>query len=192
MIAPYSSKKKAVNIITQTFDANPSVNIVIGSKGNRTKKISRLAYYAFEKAFNRKGVFLSDNKQGVALCFRSDLGSVRFKELIYELRFAAVLPMSRVLQTLKRESYIKKYRLKCKHLYFWFFGVQKGADQAGFELKNQIFILSKKEQLPILLETSVLRNKVIYERYGFKVYHEWNDSGDGKKLWFMLREPENN
>ena len=151
MVAPYSSKKKAVNIITETFDANPSVNIVIGSKGNRRKKISRLAYYAFEKAFNRKGVFLSDNKQGVALCFRSDGGSVKFKELIYELRFAAVLPMSRVLQTLKRESYIKKHRLKCKHLYFWFFGVQKGADQASLILWNRRDRLSWNKVVPDVL-----------------------------------------
>ena len=45
--ATYTDKKKAIDIINETFDANPSVNIVIGNGGNRKKKISRLASYAF-------------------------------------------------------------------------------------------------------------------------------------------------
>jgi len=93
-----------------------------------------------------------------------------------------------VFETLKREAYIKKHRFKGNHLYFWFFGVKKGGDRAGFELKNYMFDYSKKEQLPILLETSVQRNKEIYERYGFHVYHQWMDSGGGNTLWFMKRD----
>ena len=68
--------------------------------------------------------------------------------------------------------------------------MKKGGDRAGFELKNHIFQYSKQEQLPILLETSVERNKDIYERYGFYVYHEWMDSGGGQSLWFMRRDAQ--
>ncbi len=186
--ANYKHKDKAIDIITDTFDANPSVNIVIGASGNRRKKISRLASYAFIKALNRNGAFMSTNQMGIALCFKSDEGSSNFKELIHEIRFAFSIPVKKVFQTLERESYIKKYRYAGRHLYFWFFGVQKGGDRAGFELKNEIFSYSVQEQLPILLETSVERNKEIYERFGFYVYHEWPDSGDGKTLWFMRRD----
>lgn len=185
-----SAKKIAVQIITETFDANPSVNIVIGTRGNRSRKINRLATYAFQKALNRNGVFLSEDKKGVALCFISDEGTSNLKELIYEIRFAISLSIKKLFQTLKREAYIKKHRYKGRHLYFWFFGVKKEAGQSGFELKNIIFQLSQYEKLPILLETSVKRNKVIYERFGFYVYHQWQDSGDGKILWFMMREAE--
>ena len=106
---------------------------------------------------------------------------------MYELRFAFSIPIKKVFQTLKREAYIKKYRFKDEHLYFWFLAVKKGGEKAGFEMKDYLFNLSEKEQLPILLETSVERNKVIYERYGFKVYHTWPDSGNGNALWFMIR-----
>ena len=188
ILAKHKDKIESVRIIIETFDANPSVNIVIGDKGNRRKKISRLAEYAFIKALNRDGAFLSNNKKGIALCYRSNYGSSNFKEFLYELRFAFSIPIKKVIQTLKREAYIKKHRYQGKHFYFWFFGVQKDADKAGFELKNYLFQLSEKEQLPILLETSVERNKLIYERYGFKVYHVWPDSGDGIALWFMIRE----
>jgi len=186
--ATYTDKKKAIAIITETFDANPSVNIVIGKGGNRRKKISRLGSYVFVKALNRNGAFVSTNKMGIALCFHSGKGASSFKELMYELRFALSIPVKKVFETLKREAYIKKHRYKGNHLYFWFFGVKKGGDRAGFELKNYMFDYSKKEQLPILLETSVQRNKEIYERYGFHVYHQWMDSGGGNTLWFMKRD----
>ena len=189
ILAKLENKNDSVKIIADTFNANPSVNIVIGNKGNRKKKISRLADYAFVKALNRNGAYLSDNKLGTALCFQSDIGSSNLKELYYELRFALSIPILKVIQTLKRESYLKKHRYRDKHLYFWFLGVKKGGGSAGFELKDYLFSLSKKVDLPIILETSVERNKVIYERYGFKVYHEWTDSGDGKTLWFMIRMP---
>ena len=190
MLAEFSDKKIAVDIIYETFDANPSVNIVIGGGGNRKKKISRLAAYAFIKSLNRKGAFFSTNKKGVALCFRSDEGGGNLSEFTHELRFAISIPLIKLFQTLKRERYIKKHRYKDSHLYFWFFGVQKGGGQAGFELKNYLFELAQSIELPILLETSVERNKEIYERYGFKVYHEWPDSGKGKTLWFMKRDPQ--
>ena len=187
ILAKSEDKLDSVRIITETFDANPSVNIVIGEQGNRRKKISRLAEFAFIKALNRNGAFLSDNKMGTALCFHSDGGGSNLKEFYYEMRFALSIPIRKVIQTLKREAYIKKHRFEGEHLYFWFLGVQKGGGKAGFEVKDYLFQLSEKEGLPILLETSVERNKVIYERYGFKVYHEWADSGGGKTLWFMMR-----
>lgn len=188
IIAQRQHKKDSVRIIADTFDANPSVNIVIGDKGNRKKKIRRLADYAFVKALNRKGAYLSDNKMGTALCFASNEKTFSLSEIYYEVRFAFSIPIKKVFQTLKRESYIKKHRIEGDHLYFWFLGVQKGGGQAGFEMKDYLFALSEKEGLPIILETSVKRNKDIYERYGFKVYHEWADSGGGKRLWFMVRE----
>ena len=72
-----SSKDKAVvvEIITKTFDSNPSVNSVIGSSGNRKNKIQRLAEFAYIKAFNKNGAYLSSNKKGAALFYRADQNS---------------------------------------------------------------------------------------------------------------------
>ncbi|XOV66812.1 MAG: hypothetical protein ACFHU9_14395 [Fluviicola sp.] len=188
-LASKEDKQEAVRIITNTFDQNPSVNIVIGSGGNRRKKINRLGNYAFIKAFNRAGAYISSNRKGAALCFESDAKGADFSEFWAELKFAFSIPPKKVIQTLKRESYIKKHRYEGKHLYFWFLGVEKDGEQAVFELKEHLFQLSRQKQLPILLETSVQRNRLVYERYGFEVYHTWNNSGDGKMLWFMMRKP---
>ncbi len=99
--------------------------------------------------------------------------------------------LPRVMEVLKRESYIKKMRPESgEYLYFWFFGVnsQGIGKGAAHEIKNYIFDLSKKEKLPIYLETSVAKNKLIYERYGFETYHTWEDKPKNFELWFMKRD----
>jgi hypothetical protein len=188
VLATIKDKTELVNIISETFDANPSVNIVIGDKGNRKKRVELMAEYAFIKALNRDGAYLSENKKGIALFYHSNYGKSNLKEFFCELRFALSLPIKKVFQALKRETYLKKHRYQGAHFYFWFFGVQKGGGKAGFDLKNALYQLSEQEQLPIVLETSVARNKIVYERYGFKVYHQWSDYGEGHTLWFMKRE----
>lgn len=179
-----------VNIITETFMTNPSVNVVVGEKGNRRKKIKRLAEYSLEKAINRGGAYISENKRGAALCFRSDAQGLALREFWYELRLASTLPISKIVNTLKREKYIKQHRSKDPvYLYFWFLGVKKGGGKAGFELKDKIFEKATKENLPILLETSVDRNVVVYERYGFETYHTWHDEVNDVSLRFMRWSP---
>ena len=86
--ASSKDKKAIVDIIAKTFDSNPSVNSVIGSSGNRKKKIQRLAEFAFIKALNKNGAYLSNNKKGAALFYRADQNSFSFKEQFYELKFA--------------------------------------------------------------------------------------------------------
>jgi hypothetical protein len=168
--------------------ANPSVNIVVGKGGNMRRKIRLLSDYAYVKALNRQGAYISSNKKGAALCFRSDIKKFSLKELLFEIRFALAIPVYKVFQTLKREAYLKKHRFQGTHYYFWFLGVQKDGNKTVFELKNMLFEKAREEQLPILLETSVLRNAHAYERYGFETYHIWDDSKNDMTVWFMKWE----
>ena len=189
-LATIKDKLTSVGIIAATFDDNMSVNNIVGENGNRKKKIELLAEYAFIKSFNREGAYISDNKMGVAFFYRSNFKYFGLKEMFYELRFALSIPFSKVLETLKRQTYLNKNRYQGEHFYFWFFGVEKGGDKAGFELKDYLYQLSKEENLPIILETSVRRNKVVYQRYGFKIYHTWENYTDDSALWFMIRDPK--
>jgi hypothetical protein len=188
--ATLKDKIASVRIISATFDENPSVNNIIGDKGNRNMKIKRLADYAFIKSLARKGAFISKNKMGVAFFFKPSYQPFSLKEVYYEVRFALSIPFVKVMETLKRQAYLKKHRFQGEHFYFWFFGVEKGGDQAGFELKDYLYQLSEKEQTPIILETSIRRNKVVYQRYGFTIYHTWEDYSDESPLWFMIRVPK--
>lgn len=183
--AKHKDKSDVVEIIQATFLTNPSVNTVIGEKGNRSKKIGRMAEYTFTKSINRNGAFISQNRMGAALFFRSTVKKFDLKEFYYEIKFALSIPPKKVIQTLQREKYLKKNRAYSDYYFYWFLGVKKGGDKAAFELSNEVFDIARRDNLPILLETSVARNKNIYERYGFEVYHEWDDTKNGITLWFM-------
>ena len=180
-------KHLCTQIISETFASNPSVNISIGSVGNRARKIRRLSEYVYAKARVNNGAYLSDNGKGAALIYRSDKLVFSWSEMWYELKFALSLSPVRVLQLLKREAYLKKHRYQGAHIYFWFLGVQQGGGHAAFELKQLVFDRAKIAGLPILLETSVWRNVQAYQRYGFVIYHEWKDDQNGITLWFMKK-----
>jgi len=191
-LAKRKDRTKVVNIITKTFENNPGVNWMFSTKGNRTKKIKRLADYAFIKCYNRNGVLISTNGKGVALFYRSDMKKNSFQEIYYEIRFGLLsIKLTKLKEVLQRESNRKNKRPKNEpYYYFWFLGVLKEGANAGFELNKGLIDIANKEHLPIYLETSIERNKLIYERIGYETYDYWQDEVRGIKFWFMKKESE--
>ncbi len=192
--AVISDKKLVTDIISESFNYNPSVISAI-KPGEKQKKqrLNGLAEYAFKTALRRNGVFISSDRKGVAICYRYN----EKKESIIDYWNQLVLVIksigiSRIFKLLKRESYIKKMRPESgNYLYFWFFGVaETGRGQgAATELKDAIFREAENKNLPIYLETSVEKNKIVYERYGFEVYHI--QKNNNMTLWFMRRKQNN-
>lgn len=182
-----------VDIFSNTLDKNPGINWML-KKGKRHKdQIRRLAQYAFYKAYLRKGVFISSNEKGAALCFKFNYKTFSLVEIAYVLRFVITsVSLKHIPKILKLESYKRSKRPESgEYLYFWFFGVMKDGQEAGFELKNSIFQKSVKDNLPIYAETSLERNKIVYERFGFETFHYFEDDSINLKYWFMRCEPEN-
>ncbi|MEQ8474450.1 MAG: hypothetical protein RIC35_24850 [Marinoscillum sp.] len=148
--------------------------------------------YAFETGITRNGVFLSDDRQCTAICYRYNFKKDGFKDYWNQLLLVLnCIGISNLSSVLKREAYINKLRPKDgQFLYFWFFGAtQRGIKMRSvYELKKHIFDLSKNLNLPIYLETSVPKNQKIYQRFGFEIYHTWGQR-EQTTLWFMKREP---
>ncbi len=193
-LAKKSDCNKVVNIITESFDSNPSVNWVVKNDKKRKLRIRELAKYSFKTALIRKGVFLSADGNGLALCYKYNHKGNFIKDYWNQLVLViSAIGLSRVKTVLKRETYIKKQRPKNgEFLYFWFLGANNKAkgNGAAADLKNYIFDISKSENLAIYLETSVLKNTRVYKRYGFETYNTWEDKKTGSKIWFMKREPK--
>lgn len=184
-------KKLVVDIIVKTFENNPGVNWMLKQKGNHKKRIKRLSSYAFIKSYLRGGAYISSNKKGVALCYKFNHEKPSFIELLYQLRFALTsIKLTRLPKVLKRESYRNSIRPESgEYLYFWFLGVLPDGQEAVYELREAIFQEAIKDNLPIYLETALERNQRVYERYGFKTYHYWEDKSEDIKFWFMKWEP---
>ncbi|WP_436516963.1 hypothetical protein [Ekhidna sp. To15] len=184
-----SDLAKVIHILTQSFQTNPSALWVIKQDGKVQKRLEALIEYAVKTGLENNGVFLSDDESAAAICFeepaKSSLNS--YWNQVQLIRKA--IGISRVPQVLKREGYLKKQRPNEPYLNFWFLGVDPEKKGTGgvYDLKEGIFRLSQEKELPILLETSVERNRNVYERFGFHVYHTWQESDD-YTLWFMRRD----
>lgn len=183
-----SQAPKVIRILTESFQTNPSALWVIKQDNKVQERMKALIEYAVKTGIQNEGVFLSDDESAAAICFKepakSSLSS--YWDQLQLIRKA--IGLSRVSQVLKREGYLKKHRPKEQHLNFWFLGVdpaRKGGNGVH-DLRRCIFKLSEEQNLPILIETSVERNKQVYERFGFHVYYTWRPSAD-YTLWFMKR-----
>ena len=181
--------ERAIQVLTESFQSNPSALWVIKQDDQVKARLRALIEYAVKTALENDGLFLSDDESAAAICFKEP-AKVTLASYVNQLRLIRkAISISRVPHVLKREGYLKKHRPEGPFLNFWFLGVDPSFKErkAVYEIKEGIFELAHKEELPILLETSVERNMRIYERYGFKVYHTWQQS-DTYTLWFMIRE----
>ena len=56
------------------------------------------------------------------------------------------------------------------------------------DIRDHLFGLSEKLQLPILIETTVDRVRKLYHYVGFEEYHKWEEEGSGITVWFLERK----
>lgn len=190
--ANISDEKLIIKIISESFIHNPSVLSVIKNDNKKKQRIAELAKYAFRTAVRRNGVYISSDNEGVAICYKYNEKKESLIDYWNQLNLVIKsIGFSRVFKILKREGFVKKFRpVSGEYFYFWFFGVTnmgKGKG-AAMELKDAIVKESLNKKLPIYLETSVEKNKSIYERYGFEVYHKWKNDSENMTLWFMRKE----
>ena len=187
----YSNKHKVMSIIEQAFKNNPGVTTVINPK--LPNALTALARYAYETAYLRKGIYLTPDGEATALCYRYNAKKEGFKDYFNQVKLIHhCIGWQRLFTVLKRDAYIKKQRPRDgSFLYFWFLGATDKGKQSGsaWALKREIFGQSNSEGLPIYLETSVEKNKRVYERMGFETYHIWPQATGGN-LFFMRRMPK--
>lgn len=188
--ATKKDRSTVIKIITDSFHNNPSVRSVVNPR--KKNGLQALAQFAFDTAIMRDGVHLSSDKESVAICYIYGSKKEGLVDLKNQLQLVMnCIGISKLFATMKREAYVEKQRPPDgKFLYFWFFGAtQQGIrSKSAISLKNHIFQLSRTTNLPIYLETSVSKNRRVYEHFQFEVYHEWEQE-NGTTLWFMKRSP---
>ncbi|TAL59572.1 MAG: GNAT family N-acetyltransferase [Bacteroidetes bacterium] len=185
-------KQTVTDIITQSMGNLPGIKWIVGNNPRTThKRLRVLADFVFETAFSRNGIFLSSDRKGVAVFFKPEIKKT-FRDYWNQFRFAVrCTGIFHAYEIYRHESYIVKQRPNPgTYLYFWIFGVLPDARGFGAatQLKDIILSESQKQQLPIYLETTNPQNRRVYERYGFKVYHEWFVPGRNFTFWFMKRD----
>ena len=190
-LASWNDRKRVIEIITDTFEDNPGSVWLLRDGVKRRKAIRCLAAYVFVKAYNRGGAWISENGMGMALCYRFNRRSFSLREFYCLAHFSLFYAN---IRRRKEIRYREQERIRMRpesgnYLYWWFFGVKKGGGSAGFEISKEIIRYSEKTGLPIYLETAMERNMKVYSRYGYTVYHFWEDREKDIRYWFMRRLP---
>jgi hypothetical protein len=173
-----------------TFEHNPAVWFSIGKGGNSERKARALAEFLVNFAADRNGLFLSSDRNGVMVAYRSDVSAPALRTLRHEIKllFGAV-GLIRVFRVLRRSQRVHRMQRRFSpFIHCWYIGVvEEGRHgNAARELQHSLFDLSREMNLPVLAETTILRNKKAYEFIGFETYSEVQ-SGD-MTTWLLVRK----
>ena len=189
-LAKWKDRKDIIDIIASRFEDIPGTIWIVRKNANKQKALRCLARYVFTKAYKRDGAWISGNNMGMALCYRYNKKSYSLLEFWCLLRFMLLYSsLGKISDITYREKYRNKQRPSDgNYLYWWFFGVKKGGGRAGFEISKEILEYSEREKLPIYLETTIEKNMKVYERYGYEMYHYWEEPEKDIRFWFMKRE----
>ncbi|MGB0895732.1 MAG: hypothetical protein ACPGU9_02325 [Flavobacteriaceae bacterium] len=192
--------EKIINIIAGAFKVIPAGNHLVKQDKNKDKRYKKLGAYVYNNAVKKNGLYLSNDKQGVAICYEIDPKNNKktFNDFISDLKFAfGISGISNALAISKRQNYIQSQRPKNeKYMYWEFTGVNpeyQGMKSSGLtmgELRDQVYTDAHERQLPIYTETSIRKNMIVYRRYGFDIYHEWT-MPDGSTMWFLKYDTVN-
>lgn len=186
--AEYGDKSLIVDILTNSFDANLSVNYIVQQDKKRLKRIQALMDYSFEVCYGFGKVCLSDDRRACALILFPDQKRTSLKSILLDARLIlSCVGIGNIMKAISRESKIKNLQPKELMYYLWFIGVDPGYQHTGTgtKLLNEIIEDSSRQKRPIFLETSTLKNIPWYKKFGFNTYNELDL---GYKLFFLKRE----
>ena len=185
--AQYKDRQEVVNILTESFDDNKSVNYIVKQDKHRTRRIRSLMEYSFDVCCRFGNVFLSEDRKGCALILFPDKKRTTLSTIIWDLKLIInCTGLSNLTKTISRESKINKLHPDELLYYLWFIGVKRKEQGKGVgtDLLKEVISIGEGMNRTICLETSTAKNIPWYKKFGFTTYHELDL---GYKLFFMKR-----
>lgn len=173
--AAATDKDLIVEILSGSFNDNPSVNYIIRQDSKRLKRIAALMDYSFEMCLMFGKVWLSDNRKACALTLYPQDKRITLKAIWLDVKLILhAIGVRRIKTVLHREARIKEKQLKQPMIYLWFIGVDPAEQHkgTGSGLLNEVINLADEKGLPVFLETSVLQNLLWYKHFGFTIYDQ--------------------
>ena len=88
--AAYTDKDLIIDILTQSFKNNKSVNYVVKQDKNRLKRIRVLMEYSFNLCWEFGEIYLTEDRNGVALILFPYLKKTTVKSIGWDLKLAVL------------------------------------------------------------------------------------------------------
>jgi hypothetical protein len=173
--AKSEDKGLIIDILTESFKDNQSVNYLIPADGRRLNRIRALMDYSYEtcKLFGK--VYLSDDRKGCALVSFPERKKTTLKSLWLEVMLILNgIGFGNISKAISREKAISKNYPSPPIYYLWFIGVKPDSQNSGVGKKLMEEIVAESERLkrPIYLETSTVKNIPWYRKFGLNVYNQ--------------------
>ena len=180
-----------ISIVSNAFEQNPRVMSMVKKK-DPSRNVRLMTEYAYELVEKFNGIYLSKDKTTVLFYYLESQYKRSFIDYLkYGKMFMKAIRPSQLMPTLKREKHIKSLRLDYEDfIYVWILGSDpnKTSIRGLADIRNHLFGLSEKLQLPILIETTVEKVRKLYHYVGFEEYHKWEDTEAGINVWFLERK----
>jgi len=180
-----------ISIVSSAFEQNPRA-VAMMRKKNPARSVRLMTEYAYTLVEKFDGIYLSEDKTTVLFYYlESEYKRTFIDYLRYGKMFMKAIRFSQLIPTLKREKYIKSLRLPYEdYIYVWVLGSDPTTTSVRglADIRDHLFGLSEKLQLPILIETTVEKVRKLYRYVGFEEYHEWEDKEAGINVWFLERK----
>lgn len=180
-----------ISIVTRAFEQNPRA-VAMMKKQNPTRSVRLMTEYAYTLVEKYNGIYLSEDKTTVLFYYKKSQYKRGFIDYLrYGKMFMQAIRFSQLFPTLKREKYIASLRPDYEdYIYVWVLGsVPNNKSLRGLaDIRDHLFGMSEKLQLPILIETTVEKVRKLYHYVGFTEYHKWEDAEAGINVWFLERK----
>lgn len=172
-IAKRSDKGLVLNILTDSFLQNKSVNYLIPNDHRHKERVRALMDYSFETCFAFGKVLISDSSDAVALICFPENKKTTLQSLIWEAKLVLNgIGIGNVSKAMAREKKISQNYPQTPIYYLWFIAVSPELQGKGIGTKflTEISNDAAAMKRPIYLETSTIRNLPFYKNAGLTEY----------------------
>lgn len=190
LLATKKDRTRVLEILEFSFQGNPGVNALIGRK-NKIASLQKILAFSVDYGLRRKGLYLSEDKNCVAICYPFHSSPDTICDLYGKIKLISkAIPWLNIFKISAHRRTIKLAKPKHRNfLYFWYLGANSEASKNNSTQKliSDIFQMAKEKGLDIYAETTLLRNRIIYERFGFQTFKDWYNDDLGLRVWFMKK-----
>lgn len=173
--ATVEDKGLIIDILTNSFQENLSVNYLIPQDSKRLRRIRALMDYSFEICRLFGKVYLSEDRSGCALVSFPEQKKTTLKSLWLEAKLILCgIGPANVSKAISRETKISKNYPHNPIYYLWFIGVNPDSQNKGVGkgMMQELLAESQRMGRDIYLETSTLKNLPWYRKFGLQVYQQ--------------------
>lgn len=181
--ANITDKKLVSEILISAFaplKENNSINLVVKQDEKRIERMQILMEYLFEKAFSFGEIYISENNKACILLKYPNNEKITIKTILLNIKLAIkCIGIERVFSILKRQRIANYNYPKEKHIRPLLMGVKKECKGNGTAARLMIEVKNKfyKNPLPIVLDTTSIKNVSLYQKFGFKVIKKEENLG---------------